>query len=64
MMKPERKRQLGKPKRRWEKNILLDPAEIAWECVDWFVLNEEMDKLSAVVSNDITIRVNKIQGIS
>jgi hypothetical protein len=35
-MKTERKRQLGKAKRRWEYeyNILLDPAEIILECVD------------------------------
>jgi hypothetical protein len=38
-------------------NTLLDPGEIAWNCVDWFALNKEMDKWPAFVSIDIKIRV-------
>jgi len=28
--KPERKKQLGKPRRRWEHNIKLDLQEVEW----------------------------------
>jgi S-ribosylhomocysteine lyase LuxS involved in autoinducer biosynthesis len=28
--KPERKRQLGRPKRRWEDKIKMDPQEVGW----------------------------------
>jgi hypothetical protein len=40
-MKLERKRQLGKPRRRWEYNIIIDPREIVWEFVDWFALTQD-----------------------
>jgi hypothetical protein len=36
--KPERKRSLGKPRRRWEDNIRMDLREIGWEGVDWIHL--------------------------
>jgi hypothetical protein len=32
--KPEGKRPLGRPKRRWENNIRMDPKEIGWEGMD------------------------------
>jgi hypothetical protein len=35
--KPEGKRSLGIPKRRWEDNIRMDLREIVWEVVDWIV---------------------------
>ena len=31
MEKPEGKRQLGRPRRRWEDNIKVDFKEIVWE---------------------------------
>jgi hypothetical protein len=30
--KPEGKRQLGKPRHRWENNIKMDLQEIGWGC--------------------------------
>jgi len=30
--KPERKRPLGRPRRRWEENIKTNPKEIGCEC--------------------------------
>jgi hypothetical protein len=36
--KPEGKRQLGRPKLRWEDNILLDFRGKVWEDVDWIYL--------------------------
>jgi len=36
--KPERKRPLRRPRRRWEDNIRMDLREIVWEFVDWIHL--------------------------
>jgi len=33
--KPERKRSHGRPRRRWEDNITMDPRQVEWEVVDW-----------------------------
>jgi hypothetical protein len=38
MRKPEGKRPLGKPRRRWEVNIKIDLREIGWCCMDWIEL--------------------------
>jgi hypothetical protein len=36
--KPERKRPLGRPRRRWENQIRVNLREIGWEVVDWLHL--------------------------
>jgi hypothetical protein len=33
--KPEGKRQLGRPRRRWVDNIRMDLGEVGWDDVDW-----------------------------
>ena len=33
--KPEGKRPLGIPRRRWEDNIKMDLQEVGWGCGDW-----------------------------
>jgi hypothetical protein len=33
--KPEGKRPLGRPRRRWLDNIKIDLREIAWDGTDW-----------------------------
>jgi hypothetical protein len=38
VLKPEGKRPLGKPGRRWEDNIKTGLKEIGWEGVDWIDL--------------------------
>jgi hypothetical protein len=35
MEKPEGKRPLVRPRRRWEDGIRMDLREIGWESVDW-----------------------------
>jgi hypothetical protein len=42
--KPEGKRRLGRPRRRWEGNIRLDLTEIGWEGVDWMHLTQDRDQ--------------------
>jgi hypothetical protein len=36
--KPEGRRPLGRPRRRWVYNIKIDLREIGWDGVDWFNL--------------------------
>jgi hypothetical protein len=35
VVRPERKRQLGRPKLRWEENIVRGLTEGGFECVNW-----------------------------
>jgi hypothetical protein len=35
MVKPERKRPLGRSRRMWEDNIKMDLREIGWSCVEY-----------------------------
>jgi hypothetical protein len=36
--KPEGKRLLGRPRRRWENNVRMDLIEIGWKGMDWIHL--------------------------
>jgi hypothetical protein len=42
--KPEGKRPLGRPKRRWEDNIRMYLRAIGWERVDWMHLTQDRDQ--------------------
>jgi hypothetical protein len=42
--KPEGKRTLGRPRRKWKDNSRLDPGEIWWEGVDWMHVVQIMDQ--------------------
>jgi len=33
--KPEGKRPLGRPRRRWDENIKIDLQKVGCECMDW-----------------------------
>jgi hypothetical protein len=39
--KPEGKRPLGRPRRRWVNNIKMDHREKGWDGMDWIVLAED-----------------------
>jgi hypothetical protein len=41
--KPEGKRPLGRPRRRWEDNIRMDLGEIGWGGMDWIDLAQDRD---------------------
>jgi hypothetical protein len=41
--KPEGKRPLGRPSRRWEDNIKMDLGEIGWGGMDWIDLAQDRD---------------------
>jgi hypothetical protein len=48
--KPEGKRELGRPKRRWEDNIRMDLKEVVWDCVNWIRLAQDREWWRAVVN--------------
>jgi len=62
--KPEGKRPLGRPKRRWEDNIKMDLQEVGAACGDWMELAEDEDRWRALVSTVMNLRVPKMRGIS
>jgi hypothetical protein len=55
--KPEGKRPLGRPRRRWEGNIKMDLEEVECGCVDWIELSEDRDGWWAVVNAVMNLRV-------
>jgi hypothetical protein len=55
--KPEGKRPLGRPRRRWEDDNRIDPKKIGWEGVDWMHLIQDRDQWLAVVNTVINLRV-------
>jgi hypothetical protein len=55
--KPEGKRPLGRPRRRWEDGIRTDLGEIGLEGVDWIQLSQDRDRWRAVVSTVMSLRV-------
>jgi hypothetical protein len=55
--KPEGKRPLGRPKRRWEDGIRMDLREIGLGGVHWIRLAQDRDRWWAVVSAVMNLRV-------
>jgi hypothetical protein len=57
MGKPEGKRQLGRPRRRWVDNIRMDLGEVGWGDVDWICLDKDRNRWRAVVNSVLNLRV-------
>jgi hypothetical protein len=55
--KPEVKRQLGRPRCRWEDNIRMNLQEVGFECEDWIGLTEDRDGWQVLVSEVRNLRV-------
>jgi hypothetical protein len=55
--KPEGKRPLGRPRRRWEDGARMDLREIGLGCVDWIRLAQDRGRWLAVVSAVMNLRV-------
>jgi hypothetical protein len=55
--KPEGKRPLGRPRRRWVNNMKIDITEIGWDGVDWIDLAQDMDQWRALVNTVMNLRV-------
>jgi hypothetical protein len=55
--KPEGKRPLGRPRRRWVDNIEMDLREIGWDGVDWIDLTQDRDQWRDLVNTVMNLRV-------
>ena len=55
--KPEGKRSLGRHRRRWEDNIMMDLQEVGCEIMDWIQLAQDRDRWMALVNFIMNIRV-------
>ena len=64
MRKPDGKRPLGRPRRRWEDNIKMDLQEMGRGCGDWMELAQDRDRWWALVSKVTNLWVPKMRGIS
>ena len=53
MGKPEGKKPLGRPKRRWDDNIKMDLQEVGW---DWIDVVQDRDNWRALVSTVMNLR--------
>ena len=62
--KPEEKRPLGRPRRRWEDNIKMNLQEVGGSCGDWMELSQDRDRWRALVNTVMNLRVLKMRGIS
>jgi hypothetical protein len=55
--KPERRRPLGRPRRRWVDNIKMDLREIGWDGMDWIDVAQDMDHRRVLVITAMNLRV-------
>jgi len=55
--KPEEKRQIGRPTRRWEDNIKMDFQEVGCEGMELLDLVQDRDRWRALVNAVMNLRV-------
>jgi hypothetical protein len=55
--KPEGKRPLGRPRRRWVDSIKVDVREIGWDRVDCIDMAQDRDQWRALVNTVLNHRV-------
>jgi hypothetical protein len=54
--KPEGRRPLGRPRRRWEDTIKMDLREVGWGGVGWIDLAQDRDRWRALVYTVMNLR--------
>ena len=62
--RPEGKRPLGRPRRRWEDNIMIGLQKVGGGFEDWMELAQVRNRWRALVSTVMNVRVPKMRGIS
>ena len=62
--KPEGKRQLGRPRRRWEDNNKMDLQKVVGGCGDWMELAQDRDRWRVLVGTVRNFWVPKMREIS
>jgi PAS domain-containing protein len=55
--KPEGKRPLERPRRRWVDNVKMDLREIGLGCMDWIDLAQDRDQWRALVNTVVNLRI-------
>jgi hypothetical protein len=55
--RPEGRRPLGRPRRRWEDNIKRDPQEMGGDYGDWMERAQDRDRWRTLVSTVTNFRV-------
>ena len=55
--KPDGKRPLGRPRRRWEDSTKMDLQEVGCGGMDWIELAQDRDRWRALVSAVMNLRV-------
>jgi hypothetical protein len=55
--RPEGRRPLGRPRRRWEDNIKMGLREIGFGVVDWIDSAQDRDRCRALVKTVMNLRV-------
>jgi hypothetical protein len=55
--KPEGKRPLGRPRRKWVDNIRMDLREVGWGDVNWIGLAMDRNRWRALVNSVLNLRV-------
>jgi hypothetical protein len=55
--KPEGKRPIRRPRRRWQENIEKDRREIEWGSMDWIYLPQDRDQWRALLNAIMKLRV-------
>jgi hypothetical protein len=53
--KPDIKRPLGRPRRRWVDNIRIDLGAVGWGGVDWIGLAKDRNRWIAVVNSVLNL---------
>jgi hypothetical protein len=60
--KPEGKRSLGRPRRRWVDNIKIDLRGTGWSGIDWIDLGQARDQWRGLVNTVMNLRLPKNVG--
>jgi hypothetical protein len=60
--KPEEKRPLGRPRRRWLDNIRMDLGEVGWGDVGWIRLVQDKNRWRALLNSVFNFRVTRMLG--
>jgi hypothetical protein len=55
--KPDGRKPLGRPRRRWLDNIRMDLVEVGWGDVDWIDLAQDRDRWRTLVNSVLNLRV-------
>ena len=59
--KPDGKRPMGRPRRRWEDNIKMDLQKVGGSCGDWMELAQDSERWRALVSTVMNLRFTKMR---